>query len=264
MSNAISRFETFWRKLDVDSSHKQYVHPDDAPHMTPESTKGLTLHLLPVPVNGSLKRANVIVLMLNSGFGDDDVLWEKSHPKENQVMNASQRANIHQSHGSEDHFPFYDFNPLFRDHPGAGYWKGRANLAIPKRQSQKLASIAAELGDVWNVPPETIHREMSSRIAVIELLAYRSTKFKHKRLFNKLPSCEEALQLVRALVAENQKLIVVPRSVKEWGFVGPSDNTENLLVYNSNQGVSASLTTRSAGGQAIFSRLRCITPPARS
>ena len=264
MSNAISRFETFWRKLDVDSSHKQYVHPDDAPHMTPDSTKGLALHLLPLPVNGSLKRADVVILMLNSGFGDSDNVWEASRPKEHQVMLASQRANVHQSHDRGDHYPFYDLNPQFCDHPGAAYWKGGANLAVPKRQARKLASIAAELGDAWNVSSDSVYREMSNRVAVVELLSYRSTKFKHTGLFNKLPSCTESLKLVRGLVAENQKLIVIPRSVKSWGFAGSSDNTHNLIVYEPSQGAAASMTTRSAGGQAILARLKLKGPVAKT
>lgn len=264
MSNAINRFETFWRGIDLHSSHTQFVHPDDAPYMTPDKTKGLALHLLPLPVNGSLKRAKVLILMLNSGFGDDDVLWETSHSKEDQVMLAAQRANVHQSHGSEDHYPFYDLNPLFRDHPGAGYWKGGAKLAVAKRQAQKLASIAAELGKAWKASPETVYREMSNRIAVVEMLPYRSTKFKHRGLFRKLPSCTEALKLVKTLIAENEKLIVIPRSVKEWGFAGAGDTTENLIVYDPGQGAAASMTARSAGGQAILARLSPIAPAASS
>ena len=260
MSSAINCFETFWRKLDLNASQTQFVHPDDAPHMTPETTEGLALNLLPLAVNGSLKCADVVILMLNSGFGDSDVLWEKSHPNEYQVMLASQRANLHQSHGDEDHYPFYDLNPLFRDHPGAAYWKGGASLAVGKRQARKLASIAADLGGVRSESPQTVYREMSNRVAVVELLSYRSTKFKHKSLFGKLPSCAEALKLVRTLVAENEKLIVIPRSVKEWGFSGPSDNTENLVVYDPRQGAAASMTTRSAGGQAILARLTPTAP----
>lgn len=264
MSNATNRFETFWRKLDLRSSRQQIVHPDDIPYMTPETNKGLALHLLPLAVNGSLKRADVVILMLNSGFGDGDALWETAHPNEHQVMLASQRANLHQSHGSEEQYPFYDLNPLFRDHPGAAYWKGGANLAVAKRQAKKLGSIAARLSDVWNAPLETVYRGISNHVAVVELLAYRSTEFKHERLFSKLPSCAAALNLVRALVAEDQKLIVVPRRVKEWGFVGCGDNTENLIVYNPNQGRAASLTTRSAGGQAILARLKPFAPFAKS
>ena len=264
MSNAINRFETFWRKLDLHSPHTQLIHPDDAPYMTAKTTEGLALHLLPLAVNGSLKRADVIILMLNSGFGDSDVLWETSHPKEHQVMLASQRANLHQRHGSEDQYPFCDLNPLFRDHPGAAYWKGGANLLIKKPQAQKLASIAAELGSAWNASPETVYRKMSNRVAVVELLAYRSTKFKHTALFKKPPSCAEALKLVSTLVEENEKLIVIPRSVKKWGFSGPGDNTGNLIVYDRGQGTSASITTRSAGGQAILARLKPNAPPGKS
>lgn len=248
--------------MDLDTAASRYVHPDDEPFMTPARTEGLALHLLPLPVNGNLRHAEVLILMLNSGFGESDVLWEKAHPSEHRAMLASQRTNVHQSHTPDDYHPFYDLNPLFCDHPGAGYWKGGANLATAKRQAKKLASVITELAHTWRVSTDVVDLTIASRVAVVELLAYRSTSFNHRGLFKKLPSCAEALALVGSLVAENEKLVVVPRSVKEWGFSGPENNSENLVVYGANQGLSASLTTNSVGGQALLKRLLVRRPEA--
>ncbi|MDP2448518.1 MAG: hypothetical protein Q8M93_00615 [Polaromonas sp.] len=256
MNKAIRRFEDFWRGMDL-TSKSPYVHPMDERFFRANKTDGLQLELLPIPMNGNLRHADIIILMLNSGFSKDDINWESAHPEQHLLMLESQRRNIHQSHKDHD-YPFYDLNPTFKDHPGAAYWKGGANMAVKRRQQQKLASVAGELVRVWKVELATVYREISNRIAVLQLFPYRSSTFGHSKLLRNLPSCLEATMVVRALVEDSNKLIVVPRSVKAWGFNGVSDNTENLIIYEPHQARSASLSMNSSGGKAIFNRLTTI------
>ena len=65
MSQAITKFENFWRQMDL-GYRERYVHPADASFMTPlEVAKSkLQLQVLPLPVNGNLRRADVILVML--------------------------------------------------------------------------------------------------------------------------------------------------------------------------------------------------------
>lgn len=253
MSNGIQRFEDFWRRMDL-TPRARYIHPDDAPFLCAEEHPSLQFQLLPIPLIGNLRTAEAVILMLNSGFGKDDLVWEQAHPTEHASMLAVQRANLHQRY-FDGAYPFYDFDPRFRNHPGAGYWKGGAQLAVRKRQQAKLSQVAEALACEWSVPVEQAHKHLAHRVAVLEWFPYRSTSFEWRSAFQRVPSCQEALRLVRSLVNDNQKLIVVPRSVDKWGFRGFADGTDNLVVYDGPQGTAASLTLNSAGGKAILQRL---------
>ena len=263
MSKAIERFEHFWRRLRPDKERTRFIHPDDQPALTDSQAAEWALHLLPQPVNGNLRRAEVLILVAGARAGDDDALWAQTHPGERASMAAAQHANILQSHGPTDAYPFSDLDPRFLDHPGAAHWRGgaRSEMALG-RQAKKLASLAGELAHVWATSEEVAFRTLSHRIAVVHLLAYPAAGASPATpsLPRNLPSCQEAVALAHGLLAENQKLIVVPRSAKEWGFNGPADNRKNLVVYDAVQGLSASLGTFSAGGQAILKRLFLLGP----
>ena len=80
------------------------MHPDDQHWMT--DTKGVefTPHLLPQPINGNLRRAEVLILMPGARAGDDDVLWAtQAHLGERAAMAAAQQGNILQPDGPLDH-----------------------------------------------------------------------------------------------------------------------------------------------------------------
>lgn len=240
------------------------MHPDDQLWLADTRAAEFSAHLLPQPINGNLRRAEVLILMPGARPGDDESLWSaQAHPGERASMAAAQQANLLQSHGPADPYPFFDLDPRFSDHPGAAYWRGGAKTAMPAgRQARKLASLAAELAHVWATSEEVAFRTLANRVAVLYLHAYPSagSAGAGPSLPKNLPSCQEAVALVNGLLQENHKLIVIPRSPKEWGFNGPADNRKNLVVYDAAQGLSASLGTFSAGGQAILKRLFLLGP----
>ncbi|OAK62067.1 hypothetical protein A3K87_19470 [Variovorax paradoxus] len=253
MSKGIEEFENFWRRLDL-SSRAPYIHPEDAGRLSPEDYPAFQFQVVPIPVLGNLRSAEAVILMLNAGYGDNDEAWAKAHPREHALMTEAQMANIRQQHSPAD-YPFYDFNPAFQTHPGVAYWKGGAELAVKQRQMAKLRSVAHELQARWGLPLEQAHKVLAHKVAVLQWCPYRSRDFKRSGGLAALPSVRAALHLVRALVEENEKLVIVTRHVEAWGYEGSADSKGNLVVYDRKQGTSASLTLNSTGGKALLARL---------
>src|SRR5690348_12319655 len=97
----------FWRRCQLDNP--PYWHPDDRPFLEGhgyykardfqsflESYRcgekpGLQLSLLPVPFSGNLKRATILVLLLNPGFNFADYTEATSEP-----LKARRRQNLQQ------------------------------------------------------------------------------------------------------------------------------------------------------------------------
>lgn len=252
--NGIDRFEEFWRGMDPTTPRDVHVHPADEPFVQagPPGDKQLQLQVLPIPVNGNLRQADVVILMLNPNFDEmSDREWKMAHPAEYEYMVACQRANIQQRHPHDAH-PFYDISPLLGSHPGAGYWRG----------GSKLADIARELASNRRVSLDEAYIELSRRIAVLQLVPYRSKKFGRHRLIKDAPSCMEAVALARYLAEKTNKLLIVQRKARDWGFEFPS-NRENVIVYDPRrEALSASLSLKSRGGSAILARL--VKPSAAS
>lgn len=253
MSKGIEQFENFWRAMDLAPS-ATYIHQKDAHVMRDENHRDFQFQVLPIPVLGNLRSAEVVILMLNAGYGDNDEAWAHARPHEHALMVEAQRANIYQSH-QPGGYPFYDFNPAFKTHPGVGYWKGGAELAIKQRQMAKLRGVALELQVRWGVPLEHVHKVIAQKVAVLQWCPYRSKDFKRSGNLAKLPSVQAARKLACSLVDENQRLVIVTRHVEAWGYDGAHDSRGNLIVYDRKQGTSASLTLNSAGGRAILERL---------
>lgn len=262
MSKAIEQFETFWRQMKDLNPRERYVHPADEDIMTPAAAEKslLQLHILPLPVNGNLRESDIVLVMLNSGYGDDDAAWDRVYPGEYEELQASKRRNIHQLYTVEDEYPFYDLNPLFCNHPGADYWKGGANLVVPRKRRgpAKLADLATHLSRHWNASLPAVYRELSNRLAVIERLAYPSKNSDKidSRLLNTLPSCAQSFRLVTGLIAEGEKLVIIMRQAKAFGFTGPEDSTENLVVYKPvGEAIGAQMTMKSRGGPPMYMRM---------
>lgn len=245
--NGIDRFEEFWRRMDLTTPRDVYLHPADEPFVQagPPGDKQLQLQVLPIPVNGNLRQADVVILMLNPNFDEmSDRQWKMAHPAAYEYMEACQRANIQQRHPYDAH-PFYDISPLLGSHPGAGYWRG----------GSKLAGIARERASNRRVSLEEAYIELSRRIAVLQLVPYRSKKFGHHSLVKEAPSSAQAIALARYLAEETDKLLIVQRKVNDWGFEFPSDR-ENVIVYDPRREArKASLSLKSRGGSAILARL---------
>ncbi len=243
MKSAVDTFLAFWRRFDA--TIPPFVHPEDQSLATQGDFE---LSLLPLPVNGNLTEAECVVLMLNPGLDPEDYEWEKTEPFRDSIT-----KNFTQSHTASD-YPLLYLNPAFAQHPGAGYW-ARARLPKrAKREQQKLRSVIEAIAARDGVSIATAQAHVSRKVAIVQLCPYHSARMSRRDLLIRLPSCQAARQLVHAVAACGEKLVVATRSVKEWGFTGPV-NSKSLVVYPGSLGLSASLSLSSMGGSAILNRI---------
>lgn len=240
--SAVAAFVDYWSHCGL--AAPPFVHPADAPFVSPED---FAFDLLPMPINGSLAEAEVVILMLNPGLSPEDYEWER-----NGTFRDGLLRSLLQNHRPAD-CPFVYLDPGSAMHPGARYWIG-GPWSGGGRQQQKLRDVVAALAIRDEVPFRVAQMHVARKMAVLQLCPYHSRTKPRQRLLTQLPSCSQARRLAHALVNSGEKLVVVTRSVGEWGFTGPVES-ENLIVYPSCLGASAPLTLASTGGAAILRRL---------
>lgn len=253
MSDGISRFEDFWRTMDI-TMGPPYVHAEDKEQLTERDREIMKLDLLPLPVNGNLRTADVVVLMLNPGFSEKDQSWGDSSSREG--LMASERASLYQRDWPNE-YPLFDLNPAFAGSGGAEYWAGPLGL-----MKGKFGHVAQALAAPEDRSHSRIRCEIANRIAIVQLLAYRSTSFKDLQVKQpknagppqrRFKSSQEALKLADSLVKEGKKLVVVPYGIQHWGYKGPVTE-EKLVVYR--RGLrEAHIAPTSAGYQVVRTTL---------
>jgi hypothetical protein len=197
------------------------------------------LSLLPFPYCGDLRSADIVLLLLNPGFGFTDYYAETRMP---QFRRRLERMLAQDFAGTD--FPFLSLDPEFCWHSGFVYWEGKLREVISDIAKTQFG------GRYFDAL-----RDVSKRLACVELVPYHSPSFNAHRLIADLPSVRAAKCFAKgALVtAANQekKTIIVPRSVRAWGL--PKD-TRNLVEYDVAHARGASLGRESKGGKAILKR----------
>ena len=194
-------------------SSPPYVLPDDRtcveafnaklPSDSPSRIK--IEDVIPEPFVGTVKTAPVVVLQLNPGFSCRD---PASHA--NPEFRTALISNL--SH-EPSQWPFYFFDPRFRDtHPGGLWWVDKTK----------------ELAEVIPLPI------LAQRLAVVEWFPYKSTKHKHGC---RVRSQAYGFSLV-ASALERGALVVIARSVRLWeGSVPALQYYPRKLTLSSNQNV---------------------------
>lgn len=207
MNSAIDTFLSFWSRFNADEP--PFVHPDDRALATQSDFE---LNLLPLPLNGNLREAECIVLMLNPGLDGEDYEWERAEAFRNSIV-----KNLNQSHARND-YPLLYLDPAFEQHPGAGYW-ARARLPKrSKREQQKLREIIEAIAARDHVAIAIAQAHVARKIAILQLCPYHSASMKRRDLLSRLPSCLQARTLAHELAKSGEKLVVATRSVTKWGF----------------------------------------------
>lgn len=260
----------FWRRCPLDAP--PYTHPEDqsvlkqvsdqSPDVTPRdfdeflvsprfgafNDHRFQLSLLPVPYLGNLAKADIVVLALNPGFGFTDYYAESRVP----AFRTRLVRNLKQSFDGID-FPFLGLDPEFCWHGGFLWWEQRLREVIELIAKE---SFGGSYRDAL--------RDLSNRLAVIELVPYHSRAFGRSSLIKELASSREARQFVEDyLVPEAQacrKTIIVTRKAKEWPL--PNEPSECIAIYRGGQTRGASLGRNTPGGKAILKRYR-IAPLSR-
>jgi hypothetical protein len=137
-------------------------------------------------------------------------------------------------------FHFYSLDPELCWYSGYRWWEGKlrdiaATIANRKYKGRYLDAL----------------RELSQRIAVIELVPYHSIAFKEHRLVRLLPSTARARDFVQS-AASRQVLVIAMRKVAAWGLA--TTKYPGVVRYATAQSRSASLRSTSLGGRAILER----------
>jgi hypothetical protein len=184
----------FWQSCNL--TKPPYAHPDDFPALRRHGGKyidekpktfeefisssrfgdfkdrRLHLSLLPFPYGGDLRAADIVVLLLNPGFGFTDYYAETRMP---QCRRRLERTLAQDFEGID--FPFIWLDLEYCWHGGFGYWEGKLREVITVIAKEKFG------GNYLDAL-----RDVSKRLACVELVPYHSSSFNAHQLIAKLPS----------------------------------------------------------------------------
>jgi hypothetical protein len=199
----------FWRRFNVHRG-APFAHPDDWPVLRrdggrhideePQDFAGfvsgrrfgdfrdtrLHLSLLPVPYGGDLRAAEIVVLLLNPGFGFTDYYAETRVPK---FRGRLERSLAQDFTGTD--FPFIWLDPQYCWHGGFLWWERKLRDVMVIIADKKFG------GRYLDAP-----RDMSRRLAHVELVPYHAPSFKAHRLINDLPSVGAAKRFAQKILGE--------------------------------------------------------------
>jgi hypothetical protein len=199
----------------------------------------LHLSLLPIPYGGDLAHAEIVILLLNPGFSYIDYWAEYKRPEFRQRRIDSLR----QSFEGVD-FPFLELDPQFCWHGGFVWWEKKLRDVITAIADKKFNRCYLEA-----------LRDLSRKLASIELVPYHSPSFRAHALIDQLPSVRMAQKFVHESLVPaanaGDRTLIVTRQAKGWGL--PAD-TKNLIIYKGGATRGASLSPKSQGGKAILRR----------
>jgi hypothetical protein len=198
----------------------------------------LHLSLLPVPYEGDLSRAEIVILLLNPGFSYADYWAETNRPEFRQRL----KDNLRQSF-KEVGFPFLELDPQFCWHSGFAWWEKKLRSVITQIAAKK-----------FNGRYIDALRDLSRKLACVELIPYHSQSFRAHAVIDHLPSVKMVRKFVRESLVpaanEGERTIIVTRQASAWDL---PPGTKNVVIYKGGETRGASLSTNSKGGRAILS-----------
>ncbi len=256
MPNQLTRF---WREFKP--SEPPFVHPRDIPTLMrnsrwsahddpkdfqsylnssrfgdPEDNR-LHLALFPVPYVGNLDKAEIVILLLNPGFEHSDYWADTVHPE----YRARLELNLKQEFKGIE-FPFLGLDPNFAWHGGFMWWESKLRGVLREIASKHFGNSYL-----------SAMRDLSRRLACVELVPYHSKSFRDHALIDHLESARHACKYVEEslvpLAAKQDCTLIATRRVKDWNL--PS-GMPNVLAYEGWETRQASLNLNSRGGRAIL------------
>ena len=178
------------------------------------------LEVLPEPFIGN-PQAGVVVLSLNPGYDESDVLWHQRTD-----FAASIHANL--QHEPQE-YPFYPLNPTYSPSGAHRWWRKKLNTLI---QDSSLPAVA-------------------NNLLCVEWFPYHSYSYKAipKRIAPELlPSQRYAIHLVEAAMSRGARIIAM-RSYRTWEQHVPGLNSYPKVHHLS----SAQSAHLSPGNMADYS-----------
>jgi hypothetical protein len=191
--------------------------------------------LLPSPYVGDVRRADILLLLLNPGFRPADYYaeWDVPEFRDRVTRNLYQRLD-----GVE--FPFFLLDPRFCWHTGYRWWEGKL---------RKIAIILAR--KKYEGCYFKALRELANRVAAIELVPYHSAGFSHHSLLDRLASVKSAQRFVQDASRSKCRLIVVLRGAATWGL----STGKNVIINPPGFTRGANLGPNTQGGKAMLAKL---------
>jgi hypothetical protein len=197
----------------------------------------LHLSLLPVPYEGDLNRAEIVILLLNPGFSYGDYWAETNRPEFRQRL----KDNLRQSFDGVE-FPFLELDPQFCWHGGFVWWEKKLRNVITQIAAKKYEGRYLDA-----------LRDLSGKLACVELVAYHSPSFRAHAVIDQLPSVKIVRKFVRESLGpaanEDKRTVIVTRQAKAWGL---PLGAKNVVTYKGGETRGASLSPKSPGGKAIL------------
>jgi len=249
----------FWRQFKA--RRPPYVHPADTEFIKADvpsirsfkdyvtsgafnpNPDGFQLSLYPSPYLGDLRKAKVIVLLLNPGFNTADYYSEMG----NIAAIKRARRNTIAQRLSKLEFKFFLLDPAFCWTPGFRWWEQKV---------RKIALKICELRKTGDVSYREALRLISSVLAAIELVPYHSVSFRKGRRslrrghhVDDLPSVKESIRQLRRCAKDSNVTIYIARQHERWN-AGLEGAKATVLESNSARGVS--FTPNSPIGKAIL------------
>jgi len=202
------------------------------------------LGLLPLPFAGDLKRARVVVLLLNPGLEPADYFAEWRVPGfRNQLI-----RNLRQDF-SQTQYPFVYLDPSISWHSGYRWWHG------------KFQGVIDALARKWESSFADARHHFSKILACIELVPYHSVSYAlSDRVCEQLQSVRLARKYVhdflRPRAEAGQVLIVVTRRCDKWEL----EESSHVIKYSGSETRAAHLGPDSRGGKRIVEFARDLRP----
>ena len=205
------------------------------PVLETSKTVACTCHLCRVLTAVIYVTADIVILLLNPGFGFTDYYSETCMPQFRCRLEKTLAQDF-----SDMEFPFVFLDPEYCWHGGFHWWeeKLRDVTTIIARKKFKGSYLDAL-------------RCMSKRLASLELIPYHSSSFNAHRFIKDLHSVRAARQLAQEMMKEGKRTIIITRQVKLWE---PPRDSQNLIIYKGGHTRGASLGSKSCGGKAILKR----------
>jgi hypothetical protein len=179
-------------------------------------------------------------LLLNPGLAYSDYL-----ELENTAFREAVEYTLRQDFSRTD-FPFIWLNPEFCWHSGFKYWEEKLRGIIKRIAEQKFNN-------------NYLHalRDLSQRIAMVELVPYHSYRFGPDSLAKSLSSARAARKYIQETVVPlaqaEEKTLIVTRRVRDWE-IKDHPHEKEIIIYNGSEARGAHLTRNTKGGQAILRR----------
>jgi hypothetical protein len=192
------------------------------------------LSLIPSPYGGRLDTADIFILLLNPGFGISDYHVDpvSRRWKKRVIRQKLARAK----------FPFASLNPNLCWRPGFMWWEKKLRSVIRRIVAEKFDGSYLDA-----------MRNLSQRLACIELVPYHSASFNANKLVKVLPSARAARDFVyKTLLPKARRgkvTLIVTRKVKEWGLP-----KAHVVTYTGGHTRGAHMSVGSMGGKAILKR----------